>query len=236
MEGGGLCRTLILPRGDIGVMLIVAKGFAFRGLVLFAEVAATGFLAIEGVEAHKFSEFEEVRDATGFFQGLVEFFAGAENANTLPKFFTKRRNQAERLLESSFIARHAAVIPHNFAEFAVEGVDGAIAIAVEQLIRDGGDMGYGFFRSRDVGGNFGRLGVGEVIADGVRNDEVAVRKTLHECAGAETIGAMIGEISFAQDKEAGNGRHQVVIDPQAAHGVVRWRDRCAWGLRRDSRR
>ncbi len=31
---------------------------------------------------------------------------------------------------------------------------------------------------------------------------------------------MVGEVGLAEDEQAGDVRHQVVIDPQAAHGVV----------------
>ena len=61
---------------------------------------------------------------------------------------------------------------------------------------------------------------GEVVADGVGDDEVAVRQSLHQRARPQAVGAVIGEIGLAEGVEAGDVGHQVVVHPQAAHGVV----------------
>ena len=61
---------------------------------------------------------------------------------------------------------------------------------------------------------------GEVVGDRVRQHEVAVGEALHERAGAEAVGAVVGEVRLAQHVEARDVAHQVVVDPQAAHRVV----------------
>ena len=66
---------------------------------------------------------------------------------------------------------------------------------------------------------FGR-GLGEVVADGVRQDEVAVGQALHQRGGAEAVGAVVGEIGLADHEQARDGGHQVVVHPQSAHRVV----------------
>ncbi len=71
-----------------------------------------------------------------------------------------------------------------------------------------------------AGMDFFELAARQVVADGVRDDEIAVGEALHQRAGAQAVGAVIGKIRFADDEQAGDGRHQVVIHPQAAHGVV----------------
>src|SRR5579864_4318022 len=70
------------------------------------------------------------------------------------------------------------------------------------------------------GVDFFELRLGDVIADGVGNNEVAVGEPLHQRAGAEAIRAVIGEIGLADNEQAGDGAHQVVIHPESAHGVV----------------
>ena len=65
-----------------------------------------------------------------------------------------------------------------------------------------------------------RLRRREVVADRQRNDEISVRQPLHERARSQAIGAMIGEIGFADHVQPGDRAHQVVIDPQASHRVV----------------
>ena len=60
----------------------------------------------------------------------------------------------------------------------------------------------------------------EVVADRVRDDEVAVRQALHERAGAEAVRAVVGEVGFAEHVQAGEVAHQVVVHPQTAHRVM----------------
>ena len=60
----------------------------------------------------------------------------------------------------------------------------------------------------------------EVVADGVGDDEVAVGEALHQRAGAEAVGAVVGEVGFAEHEQAGDGALQLIVHPEAAHGVV----------------
>ncbi len=62
--------------------------------------------------------------------------------------------------------------------------------------------------------------VREVVADGVRQHEVAVRQALHQRRGAEAVGAVVGEVRLAGHEQAGDRGLEVVVDPQAAHHVV----------------
>ena len=68
----GRVVALVFPRADIAKLLVVPLGLAFRRLELLAEVAAAGFGAVQGVSRHQFPELEEVRDASGHFEALVE--------------------------------------------------------------------------------------------------------------------------------------------------------------------
>ena len=54
----------------------------------------------------------------------------------------------------------------------------------------------------------------------VRNDEVAVRQTLHQRARAEAVCAVVREVGLAKHMQSRNGAHQVVVNPEAAHRVV----------------
>jgi hypothetical protein len=49
-------------------VFVVALGFTVRSLVFGAEVTAAGFVAFQSVEAHQFTELEEVGDATCAFE------------------------------------------------------------------------------------------------------------------------------------------------------------------------
>ena len=77
-------------------------------------------------------------------------------------------------------------------------------------------LGKGFV----IGGHFLQRRGGEIVVDGVRQHEISVRQALHERGGAEAVGAVIREVAFPDGIQAGQRRHQVVIHPQAAHGIV----------------
>ena len=62
--------------------------------------------------------------------------------------------------------------------------------------------------------------VREVVADRVRQHEVAVGQALHQRRGAEAVGAVVGEVRLAGHEQALDRGLQVVVDPQAAHDVV----------------
>ena len=60
----------------------------------------------------------------------------------------------------------------------------------------------------------------EVVADRVRQHEVAVGEALHQRRRAEPVGAVIGEVRLAEHEQPGQVAHQVVVDPQPTHRVV----------------
>lgn len=77
------------------------------------------------------------------------------------------------------------------------------------------------FRMRRL--DFLRFCFCEVVSDCIRKDEISVGKALHQRAGAEAVGAVVGVVRFADHKEAGHVAHEEVVDPETAHGVVRGR-------------
>ena len=64
---------------------------------------------------------------------------------------------------------------------------------------------------------------GQVVGERIGDDEVAVGQPLHEGARTEAIGAVIREVRLAENVQAGDVAHQVVVDPQPAHDVVHGR-------------
>jgi len=53
-------QALEFPSGDTGEVRVIAPGLAFPGLMLHAEMAAAGFLAVQRVEAEQFGKFQEI--------------------------------------------------------------------------------------------------------------------------------------------------------------------------------
>ena len=60
----------------------------------------------------------------------------------------------------------------------------------------------------------------QVVVDRVGQDEVAVRQALHERRGTQAVRAVVGEVRLAGHVQTGQVRLEVVVNPQATHGVV----------------
>ncbi len=176
---------------------------------------------MERVEAHQLGELQVVDDPVGLLQGLVELLAGAGDPDPAPELLADPGDAGQGLAQPLLGAGHAAVLPHEFAEFAVEGVGGAVAVDGEQepqpVLRLGEHLPGGRVV---VGDRFGVRVAGEVVVDGGGQDEVAVGQALHEGGGAEPVGPVVGEVGLADREEAGDGGLEVVVDPEPAHRVV----------------
>ena len=56
--------------------------------MLLTKMASAGLLTVERVPTHQFTKLQEVRDAAGVFQSLIEIFMLPRNTNVLPEFLT----------------------------------------------------------------------------------------------------------------------------------------------------
>ena len=212
--------SLEFPGENVGKIFVVAQRFALCGLMLLAEMPAAGFIAGERVATHQLAELEEIRDPAGALERLVKRFAGTRDGDVVPEFCAQLRDAGDRFLQAGAVAGHSAFVPKEQPELAMERIDRALAVDIEH---PPGAFAHFVFRL----GEFGVIGRGpfadlasEIVRQGVGEHEIAVGQTLHERAGAEAIGAVIGEIRFADDMQAGNVAHQIVVHPEAAHRVM----------------
>src|SRR5690348_15425810 len=88
--------------------------------MLDPKVAAARLFAVERVDAHQLRELEEVGDATGALELLIELFAGARDMEIRPELVAELRDELERGLQPLGAARHPAILPHDLAELAME--------------------------------------------------------------------------------------------------------------------
>ena len=95
--------ALKFPGKNRGVVFIVAQGFAFRGLVFFAKMSATGFVALQCVDTHQLGEFQEIGNTSGTFQRLIEIIAVPRHSYLVPELFAKFGDFFERLPQSLFL-------------------------------------------------------------------------------------------------------------------------------------
>ena len=146
--------------------------------------------------------------------------AGAEHAHVAPELLAQTADEVDRLEQPLLGALHAAVLPHDLAELLVEGVDAALAVDLQEPGGAALDRGAGLDDGGVVGRERRERALGEVVADRVGQDEVAVGQALHQRRRAEPVGAVVGEVGLAGDEQPGDRRLQVVVDPQPAHDVV----------------
>ena len=62
--------------------------------------------------------------------------------------------------------------------------------------------------------------VGQIVLDGVRQDEVTVGQALHQSGSTQTVGTVVGEVTFTDGEQALDGSLKLVIYPDTAHRVV----------------
>ena len=138
---------------------------------------------------------------------------------------------AERLVQALRAAGHAAVVPHDLAELAVEVVDRLRAVDREQpvhLVRDRRP------RPRRNTGSSVETGSRaeqrrEAVADRRREHEVAVGETLHR-ARSPRAGSRRGPRSSPRRARTGPGCcSSGCSQPRGRPSCSGWRGRCAWG-------
>src|SRR5687767_2327677 len=160
--------------------------------MLHAEVAAARFVALERVATHELAELEKVGDAPGPLELLVQVAAPGD-ADVFPERLAQRGRLVDRLLQPLAPALEPARVPQHATERAMEVVRGASPTRREQPLDAGVHVGARGPRLGAVLGHRYESRRGEIAAERARQDEVAVGETLHERAGAEAIGALVGE-------------------------------------------
>ena len=159
--------------------------------------------ALQRVEAQQLAELEEVRDAAGLLQRLIQLLAVAGDVHVLPELLAQRRDRARARVADSSRCAPCRSCPTSAAELAVEMIDRAPAFdrratcCVRARTSSSALLELGMI---DVG----RLPISrrEIIADRVRQHEIAVGQPLHQRARAEAVRAVIGEVRFAEHEQA----------------------------------
>src|SRR5262249_49322808 len=101
----------MLPDGDVAEVGVVAARLALLRLELLAEVPAARFAPLQRVEADELREVDEVRDAAGMLQRLIEVLVRAGDGDAGPELLAQPRNPLERGAQPGVVASHAAVLP-----------------------------------------------------------------------------------------------------------------------------
>src|SRR5439155_5631153 len=129
---------------------------------------------LERVETHQLPELQEIRHASRDLERLVELLPGTRHGHALPELVAQSRDLAKPFFEPVAVPFHAAELPHDLPELAVERGHRALAPDREEAP---GARGDGLLRGNDlraVARDRSELSPREIVPDRVRNDEVAV--------------------------------------------------------------
>ena len=88
---------------------------------------------MQRIDGEQFGKFQEVGDAAGMFEVLIERLARAHDLDVIPENFAKSLNVLGGGFESTCRAGHADFFPHDLPEFPVNTVDRAEASDAEDL-------------------------------------------------------------------------------------------------------
>ena len=87
-------------------------------------MTSAGFVAVKGVDGHKFSDFKEIRKAKSFFEFLIEGSLLSCHIDIAPELRLEVPDHLDTLFQTSLIAGHTDVLPHYVTEFLMDGVHG----------------------------------------------------------------------------------------------------------------
>ena len=80
---------------------------------------------------------------------------------------------------------------------------------------------FGCSKFRQVGREARNLNlIGQVVLDSVRQYEVSVSQTLHQCRCTQAVSTVVGEVGFTDSEQTRDRSHQFIINPDTTHGVV----------------
>ena len=105
--------------------------------------------------------------ASGLLERLVELGARAGHGHVPPELLAQLGYLLQGPLEARLVAGHAALLPHDLAQLAVEGVDRALALDREQPLDAAAHGLERFATGRVRGVELVELVAREVVADRV---------------------------------------------------------------------
>ena len=160
--------------------------------MLLAEVSAAGFLTVEGIVGNEFAHQDEVAQVDGLVEFDIHAFFRSGDEEVGLEFLAKFLHQFQTLLQSFLRATHTDVLPHNVAEFLMDGIDAALALDVHQAVDFAADSLFCLGKFGQIGADLApkRL-VGEVVLNRVRQYEIAVSQALHQRGSTETVGTVV---------------------------------------------
>ena len=88
--------ALVFPGGHVSELVIVTPGFSVGSLMLLSEVSAGRLFALQRVLCQQFAELQEIGNAAGMFEALIELLAATGDVDGGPEFLAQALNLIDR--------------------------------------------------------------------------------------------------------------------------------------------
>jgi hypothetical protein len=164
----------------VGELFVITKRFAFWSLKFLAEVTTARLGALQSIATHELAQLQEVRDSARFFQFLVEIRRIAGNKKIAPKLGLEFLNFGNRLLQTSLISSHSAVVPHDFAQATMKRISALLALDAHELFDPTLHIGQSLLANGIVWRHRSQLLATDIIGHRERSHEIAISKALHQ--------------------------------------------------------
>ena len=101
------------------------------------------------------------------------------------------------------LSSHTYVVPHDAAKFLVDRIYRLLTLDVHHPVDLVVDSLFCFSKFRKIGREARNSDlVGQVVLDSVRQYEVTVGQTLHQCRCTEAVGTVVREVTLADGEQA----------------------------------
>ena len=189
-----------LPRGDVREVLVVAQRLAVLGLVLLAEVAAARFVAVQRVAAPAARRTRGSRR-----RGRPSRATGCASRSRRAPARSSRTPRGSRGSPQSALVRLCSLRAMPQLSHSTLPSWRWMSSTVRLPLIDSSRRtcsSTAASASANAGSSVGTAVCAEqrreVVADRVRQHEVAVGETLHQRGRAEPVGAVVGEVRLAR--------------------------------------
>ncbi len=107
----------------------------------------------------------------------------------------------------------------------------AVAFDVEETLELLPDLRFCFRESGVISADLARPQlIRQIVADGVRQNKVAIHTSLKQGVGSQSVGPVVGEVALSDGIEPRNACHELIVHPQPAHRKVGSRGNHHWPL------
>ena len=199
----------------------MTESFTFWSLVFFTEVTTTRFFTVQSIVSHQFTDTDEVFQTQCLFEFYVQIPSVTRNTEVaiecLADFLQLSDSCSQRFLSTT----HTYEVPHDETHFLMDRVNRTLTLDVHQLFDTSSQCLFSSFEFRQVCREAWNLDlVCQVVLDCVRQYEVTVCQTLHQCRCTQAVCTVVREVSFTDSEETLDRSHQFVVYPNTTHCIV----------------